>query len=137
MRRIKQLDATGCGIACAAMIAGVSYKRARKRAIELGIVGDRPPHYTTSGDVRRLLIDLGASAARGRRLTHWESVSGLSIVGINYSKEFDAWHWVVYVPSKRGSYVLDPRAAVKSCRRYDFLRMRPRSFMPVARSPIS
>lgn len=70
-------------------------------------------------------------ASRGRRLTHWESLTELSIVGINYNDKSDTWHWVVYVPSARGGYVLDPRAAVKANRRYDFYRMRPRSYIPI------
>ena len=131
MRRIKQEDATGCGIACAAMIAGVSYARARTRAVELGLVDCAPPHYTSSRQLRQLVGSFGATASRGRRLTHWTSLSELSIVGINYNEKSDTWHWVVYVPSTHGGYVLDPRAAVKADRRYDFPRMRPRSFIPI------
>lgn len=49
--QVIQEDATGCGIACAAMIAGVSYKRARRVAVEIGVVSDTPPHYTNFGQV--------------------------------------------------------------------------------------
>jgi len=75
------------------------------------------------------------SALRGRRLTHWTSLSALSIGGINYNEEFDTWHWVVYVPTAQGGYVLDPRASVKAHRRYDFHRMRPRFFIPIELPP--
>jgi len=133
MKRIVQENGTGCGIACAAMIAGTSYARAKRVALQEGVVDERPPYYTTSADLVRLLAALGARAERPRKVVRWPSVSGLSIVGIGYNRTSDTWHWVVYVPSPNGDYVLDPRARIKSDRRVDFTRMHPHRYIPVTR----
>ena len=133
-RRVLQQDATGCGIACAAMIAGVSYAYAKAIAIELGLIEKSGSQYTTSRKLIRLLAELDVIALTGRKLKHWESVDCLSIVGINYRPNHEIWHWVVYVPDDKIGYVLDPRRIVKSSKRVDFTRMRPRSYIPVTHS---
>ena len=133
IRRVVQKDSTGCGIACAAMLSGTTYRRAKLLAIDLGIASDRPPYYTSSRDLSLLLRKLGLEPSRGRRLSRWESLQCLSVVGINHNDETDTWHWVVYVPTANGGYVLDPKKSIKSARRVDFGRMTPRSYIPVLR----
>lgn len=130
MRRIVQKDPSGCGIACAAMIAGATYAAARKSAIELGIVENEPPHNTESRDLIALLGSLGVTACRGRRVSHWSSLRMLSIVGINYRASDEGWHWVVYVPNPQGGYVLDPNTRIQANRRTDFSRMKPHRYIP-------
>lgn len=147
MRRILQEDPTGCGIACAAMVSGVSYAQAKQRAIELGIVEVKPPHRTQSATLTKLLEDLGVRCKKGRRLSHWSSLTTMSIVGINYKEKNDTsyWHWVVYVPDDvRGyvpddvrGYVLDPRKIIKTEQRRDFKKMHPHNFIPVVCPNIS
>jgi len=131
MRRIVQKDVTGCGLACAAMLGGTTYLRAKALAVRLGISSDRPPYYTSSGQLSLLLRKLGLRPSKGRKLSNWASLQGLSVVGINYSERNNIWHWVVYVPSANGGYVLDPRESVKTTRRTDFGRMVPRSYIPI------
>ncbi|WP_082783655.1 cysteine peptidase family C39 domain-containing protein [Snodgrassella sp. CFCC 13594] len=130
--RIIQEDSTGCGLACAAMLGRTTYSRAKSLAIELGIVSNHPPFYTSSRELSLLLSELGLHPSKGRRLSHWESLKCLSVVGINYNDKTDTWHWVVYVPSANGGYVLDPKKSIKSDKREDFNRMVPRSYIPVA-----
>lgn len=134
IRRVIQKDGTGCGLACAAMLGGTSYLRAKTLAVRLGISSDRPPYYTSAGQLSLLLRNLGLRPSKGRRLSKWESLQGLSVVGINYREKDDTWHWVVYVPSADGGYVLDPKKSVKTARRTDFGRMIPRSYIPITRS---
>jgi hypothetical protein len=131
MRRKVQRDATGCGIACAAMLAGVTYAAAKSRAIALGLVENRGPFYTGSAELQELLGSFGVNCLRGRMVARWESVPSPAIVAINYQAAFKTWHWVVHVSSHRGAYVLDPRGMIKAARRVDFNRMRLRSFIPV------
>ena len=131
-RRKVQGDATGCGIACAAMLSNKSYAHVRKRAIEMEIFEHHRPYYTRAWQVSRLLRDLGISHSRVRNLSKWASVTRLSIVAVNYNKEADEWHWVVYVPNAKGGYVLDPHPTVETNRRTDFHLLRPRSYIPIS-----
>lgn len=137
VRRIIQEDATGCGIACAAMLAGISYSRAKTVALRLGIIGQKPPYYTNASDLSKLLRELELVPSRGRKLSKWPSLHSLSIVGVNFSEATGNWHWVVYVPSAAGGHVLDPRATVKTQLRTDWARLRPRSYIPVLQPNIS
>jgi hypothetical protein len=131
MRRKIQHDTTGCGIACAAMLAGVTYAAAKSRAIALGLIEKGGPFYTGSAELQNLLGSFGVVCLRGRRVARWVSVTGPAIVAINHQSGSNTWHWVVYMSSQCGAYVLDPRAAIKASRRVDFNRMRLRSFIPV------
>ena len=135
IRRIVQRDATGCGLACVAMLSKVSYSEAKALAATLGFAPKKRSYYTESWQLRQLLKDLGVRSQRGRRVSHWSSIGSLSIVGINPTvrRGHTYWHWVVYVPGPHGGYVLDPMASIKSSRRTDFGRMRLRSFIPVTR----
>ncbi|MDO8908424.1 MAG: cysteine peptidase family C39 domain-containing protein [Pseudohongiella sp.] len=131
LKRVIQKDSTGCGIACVAMIAGISYGEAKRTAIAHGIVKKRPPYYTTSGELTELLRKFHRGATKGRKLSKWESLDRLSIVGINFSSTHGTWHWVIYVPGIDAGFVLDPRKSVKTHKRTDFSRMRPRSYIAV------
>ncbi|MGH8540883.1 MAG: hypothetical protein ACRETW_10310 [Stenotrophobium sp.] len=115
------------------MIAGTTYRRVKSFGVAHGIVTNKPPYYTGAGDLSRLLLGFGVLTAKGRRLRHWDSLQCLSVVGINHNEAADTWHWVVYVPSAAGGYVLDPKKTIKAERRVDFGRMHPRSYMPVLR----
>ena len=129
--RILQEDGTGCGIACVAMLSSKAYSQVKAAATNFGFVPNKYGYSTESGQLRELLSHFGVKSARGRRLSHWHSLSRLSIVGINYNKNCDKWHWVVYVPDKSGGYILDPMGTTKASERRDFNRMRPKSFVPV------
>ena len=132
IRRVVQMDPTGCGIACAAMLGRTTYSRAKSLAVDLNIVSSKPPYYIDTGSLKLLLCALGLTLSKGGKLTHWHSLHCLSVVGVNYNERNSTWHWVVYVPTQDGGYVLDPRMSVTTARRTDFLKMRPRSFVSVA-----
>lgn len=134
VRRILQEDSTGCGLACVAMVAGTSYAKVKAIAIRLGIAGERPPYYTSAKNLSMLMRELGLRSSKERMLSDWKAFSSPSIVGINFNEKHRTWHWVVYVPSADGGYVLDPKKVIKSARRTDFSRMRPRSYIPMLRA---
>ncbi len=43
-----------------------------------------------------------------------------------------AWHWVVFVRDVSGDYVLDPKRALRTHRRTDFGRMKPKWFIRIS-----
>ena len=131
IRRIVQKDSTGCGIACVAMLCGNTYSQVKAIATDFGFVPNNYGHSTESWQLRELLSHFGVKSDRGRRLSHWHSLNCFCIVGINYNKNSDKWHWVVYVPDESGGYILDPMGTIKTSERRDFNRMRPKSFVPV------
>jgi len=145
IRRTTQLDATGCGLACVAMLGGIGYVRARELARRLGVgphervVGRggqartvRNAYFSDAGQLRRMLRLLGLHAGPERRLARWDALDRSGIAGINPNRRDGSWHWVVYVHGDDGGWVLDPNPRVRSERRTDFGRMKPHCFIPVA-----
>lgn len=132
MQRIVQVDSTGCGLACVAMLAGRSYEQVKRKSIRLGILNDKEPFYTVTQDLRELLANYNISSKPGRKVRKWESLPDKAILAINHQENYGIWHWVVFVRvSSEKFYVLDPRRAVKTERRTDFGRMRLRSYIEV------
>lgn len=131
IKRILQEDATGCGLACVAMIVGETYADVKKVALENEILEEKRTFYTTSSDLINLLDHFNLKAKRGKRVSDWSSIQSLSIVAINYKENIDSWHWVVYVPDDKHGYVLDPHKKIKNDKRIDFSRMRLRSYIPI------
>jgi ABC-type bacteriocin/lantibiotic exporter with double-glycine peptidase domain len=119
VRRIVQTDNTGCGIACLAMLAGVSYAEARRAVFGRYHPGDCS---TSTGELRRGLRKLGIRAGkrliplRGRRLRSLETDA---ILKVNLGLD-GYWHWVVW---DAGRQVLrDPRRTpYKRCRAISYL----------------
>ena len=65
MRPVIQRERTGCGIASAAAIAGVSYRGAQSVARSLGVVADNKDLWSKTEPVRRLLESLGVQVKSG------------------------------------------------------------------------
>ena len=131
IKRILQEDATGCGLACIAMIVGETYAEVKKIALDNEILEEKRTFYTTSSDLITILDHFHVKAKKGRKVSHWPSVQTLSIVAINYKENNDSWHWVVYVPDENQGYVLDPHKKIKNDQRVDFSRMKLRSYIPI------
>ena len=129
--RVLQDDATGCGLACVAMIVGKTYAEVKKIALDNKILEEKKTFYTTSSDLINLLNYFNFKADRGRKVGNWSSIQCLSIVAINFSESRNSWHWVVYVPDENKGYVLDPHKKIKNDKRVDFSRMRLRSYIPI------
>lgn len=130
--RITQEDSTACGIACVAMVAGLTYNEAKKVALDNQIFKANKNFYTTSNDLTKFLNFLGIKAGTGRKVCHWKSIKTLSIVGINFIETTGTWHWVLFIPNEDTGYVLDPSKRIKTEKRIDLSRMRLRSYIPIS-----
>ena len=123
MRRVAQLDENGCGMACVAMLAGVSYRAAcaimspRKRGT-----------YTSHAQLRRALKHYGI------RLGERVSLSGkqfneLEVDGILSARIFwkgDDWsHWIVWEAKRQA--LLDPYDGLISLRQTRLVGFYPAS----------
>ena len=135
MNPVVQLERTGCEIASVAAIARVSYGRAKTIANSLGIHARDEALWSDTSHVRRLLRHFGFSASpRERPFRSWNALPDLALLSIKWHLEQGRpyWHWVVFVRQRDQAYVLDPKKGLRSNRRTDFGRMKPRWFMPVA-----
>jgi hypothetical protein len=134
MKPVVQLDRTGCGIASAAAIAGISYGRAKAAAAALGIsvVDDRL--WSDTVYIRRLLERFGRRVASARKpFQSWDALPDCALLAIKWHRQGTraAWHWVVYVREDGRRYVLDSKQALKSHVRRDFGRMKPKWYLAV------
>ena len=133
IKRVIQEDSTGCGIACIAMVAGISYAEAKQITLNNEILKKSVKNfYTTTKDLVNVLNSIGIESSKGRKVRYWSSINTISIVGINFLETTDTWHWVLFIPNKDTGYVLDPSKRVKTEKRTDFSRMRLRSYIPIS-----
>lgn len=135
MKPVVQLERTGCGIAAAAALAGLSYGRTRAIAKSLGISVEDDTLWSQTRHVRRLLRHLGVKAGRvEERFRGWEGLPDVALLSIKWHREEGRafWHWVVFVRDARGARVLDSRKGLRRNARTDFGRMRPKWFIAVS-----
>jgi ABC-type bacteriocin/lantibiotic exporter with double-glycine peptidase domain len=136
MKAIIQRDRTGCGIASVAALAETNYSAVKHAAVALGIGVDDPKLWSDTRHVRRLLARFGIRAAKKEKsFCGWSDLPSCALLAIKWHREKSgpAWHWVVFVRDDDGSYVLDPKRALRTHRRTDFGRMKPKWFIPVQR----
>lgn len=136
MNAVIQEEPTGCGIASSAAIAGLSYFEARTAANAIGIYARDESLWSDTAYVRRLLEQLGVSTAEGEpSFTDWNSLPDCALLPIKWHEEDGVpyWHWVVFVRDEEGEYVLDSKQGLKSHRRTDLWRMKPKWFIEVFR----
>lgn len=134
MKPVVQLDRTGCGIASAAAIAGISYGRAKAAAAALGISVDDERLWSDTVCVRRLLERFGCRVASARKpFQSWAALPVCALLAIKWHRHGTRayWHWVVFVRERGQRYVLDSKRALKTHVRRDFGRMKPEWFLTV------
>lgn len=103
MRLVKQRNENGCGVACVAMIAGVTYSQARAL-----MFGERAGGYTDTAQLREALGALGIQTAPKLVLFKSEAPQDLPFNAIlKTNRRTKDWHWVVW--DCRRQKVLDPR----------------------------
>ena len=134
MNPVIQEEKTGCAIASAAAIAGISYAEAKQIANSLGIFAADSALWSTTYAIRRLLKQLGIETdQREVPFSNWDELPDCALLAIKWhqinSKPF--WHWVVFVREDGNSYVLDSKQALKTHRRTDFGRMKPKWFIEI------
>lgn len=134
MRPVIQLEQTGCGIASVAAIAGVAYPKARSAAQSLGIFADDRSLWSDTAHVRALLAHFGMQAhPRKVPFSSWERLPDIALLTIKWHLEMGKpyWHWVVFVREYGQACVLDSRRGLRTNRRTDFGRMKPKWFLSV------
>jgi hypothetical protein len=137
MEPIIQQDPTGCGIACVAMLAGVSYAIVKTVAETHGIRIDNPALWSDPAQVRSLLRHYGILAAAETPFTGWEQLPETALLATKWQlhQGIPHWHWSVFTRSAGQPLVLDPKADLKQHRRRDFGRIRPKWFIAIAGQP--
>ena len=133
MRRIKQGDTTGCGLACIAILAGHSYQTVKKKAIEKLNFTNNGEFYTTTRHLKALglIFNVTIIGHRRRKFKGWDELPDMAIVSINPNHKNTSWHWVVFCKSHDASFVFDPKKSTKSNKRTDFGRMNPSGYLPI------
>lgn len=125
LRRIIQQDRNGCGLACVAMLAGISYRQACAIAEQRGWYADIRKNGMPTHRLRKLLRDSGVRTNPAVRTSRWERFSDLAIVCTNS-------HWAVFQRNKAGvERVFDSNASLKNGIRTDFSRIRPVFYIEV------
>jgi len=132
LRRVRQRDPTGCGLACIAMIAGTNYEKVRDIAVnELGW-NEAEAFYTGTRDLRELSRYFGVDVGKRRRpFKTFQSLPTVAILAINYKEQTDTWHWVVFHRIEDNPVIYDPNQSIKNDKRRDFGRIKAKWFLPV------
>ncbi|OOZ37815.1 hypothetical protein [Solemya velesiana gill symbiont] len=137
MKPVIQKETTGCAIASAAAIAGLSYEVVKAVANEMAIRADDPSLWSETAHVRRLLNRLGfPSEEKEKPFTGWETLPDCALLAIKWHLEKGKpfWHRVVFIREDGRQYVLDSKATLKNKVRTDFGRMKPKWFIEVEAS---
>lgn len=132
MKRVRQRDPTGCGLACIAMLSGDKYESVKDVAInELGWE-ESGTFYTGTRDLRELGRYFGIELGKRRRLfKNFNALPDTAILAINYKEQTDTWHWCLYRRIKDDQFVNDPSQSIKTNKRRDFGRMKVKWFLPI------
>lgn len=96
VEKVLQEDTHGCGVACLAMVAGISYSAARATFLRLGFGPGRnrkPPFASNFKDLMSGLGEHGISSEMKRWRT-WSDIEGVSILKVENGRK-NSWHWVV------------------------------------------
>ena len=94
MKPVIQQELTGCGIASAAAIAGVSYSKARQLANCLGIYADDSTLWSETQHVRKLLRHLGVNTRKLEKpFKSWCSLPDCALLSIKWHKDKGKPYW--------------------------------------------
>lgn len=96
MEVVIQEEATGCGIAACAVLAGLSYAEAKKRASALGIHASDASLWSDTEYVRKLLRHCGVSVSPEETpFESWEGLPDKALLAIKWRMERGKpfWHW--------------------------------------------
>jgi ABC-type bacteriocin/lantibiotic exporter with double-glycine peptidase domain len=134
MKPVIQQDVTGCGIASVATLARVTYRQAQSVAHGLGISAEDTRLWSDTAYVRTLLHHYGIRAADKEQPFHsWDTLPNLALLAIKWHSERSRafWHWSVFYRGPHGAVVLDPKRGLRTNRRTDFGRMKPKWFIEI------
>lgn len=134
MNPVTQREKTGCAIASAAAIAGVSYQQAKELANSLGIYAEDQSLWSSTRPTSTLLAALGYRLSQQKRdFINWQQLPECALLAIKWHLEDGQpfWHWVVYRRDVNKDYVLDSNTSLNNPVRTDFGRMKPKWFIEV------
>ncbi|MES9961779.1 MAG: hypothetical protein ABW089_15210 [Sedimenticola sp.] len=134
MKPVIQEETTGCAIASAAAVAGITYKAAKGVAKGIGIVASDQSLWSSTDPVRRLLRELGVEVDKIERpFNGWDRLPDCALLSIKWHLEDGRpfWHWVVFVREGARQYVLDSKKGLKCNLRTDFGRMKPKWYIGI------
>ena len=134
MNAIVQEEITGCAIASAAAIAGISYAECKNRANAIGIDSDDPALWSDTKYMRKLLGHLGFTVSDSeQRFKDWEHLPDCALLSVKWNvvAGVASWHWVVFVRENCQELVLDSKKGLRTNSRTDFGRMKPKWFLEV------
>lgn len=134
MKPVIQEEQTGCGIACAAAIAGITYYEAKQIANAMGIDAKDETLWSDTQYIRRLLAKLGFDPASLEiDFQGWDKLPDCALIALKWhiEKGKPFWHWAVFIREYGQQYVLDSKQGLKNNIRTDFGRMKPKWFITV------
>ena len=100
IQHVFQRGDSDCGVACLAMITGMSYEEA---FAAIGCDEEEEHFYTTHGDLTNILKALGWNI-RWKKFRSWDAIPGYAIVAVNHRCNRRYFHWVVF----DGEKIFDP-----------------------------
>lgn len=130
MERVVQLDKTGCGIGCLAILTNKTYHIVKREiCCELKMFCIYDKFFgTTYKKMYQLLRFYKKNFKFKRKFKNWVQLNGkVAILEINKNKKTKNWHWVVY----KNGVIYDPSFHVKNYPRKDFGRINPRAFIEI------
>lgn len=134
MEPVVQLEPTGCGIASVSALVGLSYTDAKSIANSLGIFAQDQSLWSETAYVRKLLNHFGLQANSPEvPFSSWDSLPDIALLAIKWHLEKGKpyWHWVVFVRENGKPCVLDSKKSLRTNRRTDFGRMKPKWYIPI------
>lgn len=134
MKAVVQEDLTGCGIACVATLANVSYQQVKSVAMALGMTVRDSRLWSDTTFVRILLDHYGIQAMPGESpFRSWDTLPPLALLATKWHQKGNQayWHWVIYWKRPDGPVVYDPKYTLRHHVRTDFGRIKPRWFITV------
>ena len=134
MEVVIQEEATGCGIAACAALAGLSYAEAKKRASALGIHASDASLWSDTEYVRKLLRHCGVAVSPEETpFESWDGLPDKALLAIKWRMERGKpfWHWVLFVRESGQEKVLDSKKSLRSNVRKDFGRIKPMWFIEI------
>lgn len=109
IKLVKQINPTGCGIACLAMITGQSYDKVKEKlAQRLAWTPRKKCFHTKAPELLACLVNDYKVKAELAKFSKWEDIPGTAIVGVGQGSYF---HWIVVSNKKDHFVILDPETA--------------------------
>ena len=136
MKPVIQEEKTGCAIASAAAIAGISYSEAKRAANGLGIYAEDESLWSDTRYIRTLLGHLGIKTGQGELpFKGWSALPELALLATKWHVEKGKpfWHWAVFVREGEQAYVLDSKKSLRKNVRTDFGRMKVKWYVEVVK----